>query len=696
MESVSFIFHTRQLQARNYCLLLALLLLPLSATFAQPEANKPTRKVMVNGKIVRHIERIPNEAESAQSCTRQEFRSIDGTCNNLSSPEANNWGAADVALFREMSSAYGAPDFINELGGNCRLSPRAISNLVVAQNGDIPSPRDLSSLVFTWGQFLDHDIDLTPEGHTEYVPILLPANEPLFTSPIPFLRSEVYAGSGVSSPREQQNIITAWIDGSQIYGSEQSRADWLRTFREGKLKVSAGNFLPYNTVDGELFTPIDPNAPSMAGDGGGTEKVFVAGDVRANEQPGLTSLHTLFVREHNRLCDELIASGITNDEEIYQRVRKMVGAQLQAITYLEFLPALGIRLNNYAGYQEDVIPDITNLFATAAYRLGHTMVTDEIPLINDNCEDIDGGSLALLEGFFNPDVVREYGIEAILHGLATQTQQKVDAKIVDNLRNFLFPTAGGDPFGLDLASLNIQRGRDHGLPDYNAVRAHYLGEGVDQFSDITSDEDLQAALEAAYGHVYDMDLWVGLLSEDPMPNSSVGPTLNAILGKQFEALRDGDYYYYLNDPDFRRRDRDRISNTSFQDIIQRNTTINALQNEVFFAANCSTNGGGTGNPPFPPNRNGRLQGEVLPNNNLILAPNPTNGKVAMQFQTEIAIGEASLEVRQIDGKVVYQQTIQVESEIFFQELDVSEWASGTYFISLKLQQEVYTQKLVVE
>ena len=198
-----------------------------------------------------------------------------------------------------MPAAYAMTDYYNNMGGVGRLSPRAISNMVVSQTADTPSPRGLSSLVFTWGQFLDHDITLTPEGHMEYAPVVLPDNEPLFTSDIPFFRSEPRANTGVDNPRQQQNIITSWIDASMVYGSEQTRADWLRSFSQGKLKMSAGGFLPYNTIDGQMNSAIDIDAPSMAGDGGGTNVVYVAGDVRANEQPGLISLHTLFVREHN-------------------------------------------------------------------------------------------------------------------------------------------------------------------------------------------------------------------------------------------------------------------------------------------------------------------------------------------------------------------------------------------------------------
>ena len=130
-------------------------------------------------------------------------------------------------------------------------------------------------------------------------------------------------------PRQQLNEITAWVDGSNVYGSNQERADALRTLDgTGKLKTSDGNMLPFN-VDGL------PNA------GGSGPNLFLAGDVRANEQLGLTAMHTLFVREHNRLAEKIGAQRSNWDgDRIYEKARQLVGAQIQVITYNEFLPAL--------------------------------------------------------------------------------------------------------------------------------------------------------------------------------------------------------------------------------------------------------------------------------------------------------------------------------------------------------------------
>ena len=582
-----------------YTTLSLLSLLILSSLPSLTAQDTRPRRVRSGGGTFVHIPRTTSAAARTTG-VRHIFRTIDGTCNNISNPAREEWGASDIALYREMNTRYGQPDRRNDMGGQNRINPRVVSNNIVAQSESLPSAQNFSSLVFTWGQFLDHDIDLTPEGHIEYHPVTLPNNEPLFTEEMPFLRSEAMPGTGEDNPRQQRNLITSWVDASNVYGSEATRAAWLRTFQDGKLRTSEGNLLPYNTTDGEFGSPVDPNAPSMAAPPHADERYFVAGDVRANEQPGLTALHTIFMREHNRICDQLVDNGVTGDEEIYQRARKRVGALIQKITYRDFLPALGIQLPTYRGYNPNLQPDIKNLFATAAYRLGHTMVTNDLLLLDNNCNLVDD-DLALVDGFFNPSQLAAYGVAPILKGLSAQVQEEVDVKMIDNLRNFLFAVDGSDsPFGLDLASLNIQRGRDHGLPDYNAMRGHYLGTQLNNIRQITDDPALRNALQTTYGNVNNIDAWVGLLAEDKLPGAALGPTLTAIMQSQFSRLRDGDYYFYQNDPEIDNDQEGRINNTSLADIIERNTAVNSLQNNIFIAAPCNQNndddndGGGNG------------------------------------------------------------------------------------------------------
>ncbi|MBL7814768.1 MAG: HYR domain-containing protein [Saprospiraceae bacterium] len=519
--------------------------------------------------------------QSVNAQTRQKYRTFDGTYNNLSFTQ---WGAANIPLFRELPAEYGSSDPKNALGGTNRPTPRAISNKLSDEPQDIQNARDMSGLFYIWGQFLDHDITLSPTARNESAPIALPSDEPKFTNPISFFRSAIHPGTGITTPREQTNVATSWIDASQVYGSDPQTAAWLRTFSYGKLKVSAGNMLPFNTYSGEYDSPLDLNAPKMDDDNNRTKKTFAAGDPRAAEHPGLTSLHTLFVREHNRICDRLRSQGMTNDEEIYQKARKEIGALLQVITYGQWISSLGVQLKSYAGYNPSVRPDIMNTFSTAAYRW-HTMVENDIIFRDNDCHGFGPVELPLSNVFFNIGIVRKYDIGVLLKGLSVHQQYETDLKVNNGLRNSLF----GSGSGLDLVSINLQRGRDHGLPNYNAIRQYYTGSPAYTFYDITGESSNSSKMQSLYGNVNNVDLWAGLFGEPHLAGKSVGKTLDAIIRAQFEKLRDGDYYFYMNDPELA-ADRSRIQTTTLADIIARNTNAGNFQTNVFFRKHCNANG----------------------------------------------------------------------------------------------------------
>jgi hypothetical protein len=229
------------------------------------------------------------------------------------------------------------------------------------------------------------------------------------------------------------------------------------------------------------------------------------------------------------------------------------------------------------GYNSNVNPGIATEFSTAAFRVGHSMLGDDIEFL-----DNDGGeirdAMELRDSFFNPTVLSETGIDPILKYLASDNAQEIDTKVVDDVRNFLFGAPGQG--GFDLASLNIQRGRDHGLADYNAVRIAYGLPPVTSIDQITSDPAVQASLASTYGNVNNIDLWIGGLAEDHLPNSSMGATFSAILVDQFSRLRDGDRFWYqasLSD-----RMLHDVQNTTLAEIIRRNTELTKLQADVFF------------------------------------------------------------------------------------------------------------------
>jgi hypothetical protein len=510
---------------------------------------------------------------TSTSPSASDLRSYDGTGNNLTNID---WGSAGSAFIRLAAAAY--VDGIAAPAGADRPSAREISNTVAAHpEDDIPNAQHLAAFAYLWGQFIDHDLDLaTAASPAEAFDVAVPTGDPSFdplgtgTQVIPLDRSEFADGTGVTTARQQVNHITSYIDGSMVYGSDAARAAALRTFIGGHLKTSAGDLLPFNT-DGLA----NANDAHIFPD----DQLFLAGDVRANENIELTGIQTLFVREHNRLADQIAAKNPTwNDEQMYQEARKLLIGEIQAITYNEWLPALlgNNTIPRYTGYNPNVNVDISNEFATAAFRLGHSMLENDVEFLDNNGDDVRD-EVPLAGAFFNPALVEETGIDPIMKYLASSNAEEIDNFVVDGVRNFLFGPPGSG--GLDLASLNIQRGRDHGLADYNSVRAAMGLPKVTTFSQITSNAALAAQLQSLYGNVDDLDLWVGGLAEDHARGSNVGPTFQRILVDQFTRLRNGDRFWYQRD--LSASEQNLVRSTSLSDIIALNTGTTNLQDNVF-------------------------------------------------------------------------------------------------------------------
>ena len=507
-----------------------------SAQNAKKPTNQlePERRSSLNQRGVRKNQGVdPQGAVMGPAVYPDSFRTIDGLHNNIDNPE---WGAAGTMLERKMEAKYW--DGHDMPAGADRPDVRHISNIVNAQDGlDKPNELDLSDYMWQWGQFLDHDIDETPVSGGETFDIPVPMGDPWFdpgstgTVTIPMDRSGYAHIEGV---RQQFNNITSYIDASNVYGSEEARALELRANDgTGKLKTSAGDLLPFN------FNGFD-NAPT-----GADSSLFLGGDVRANEQVGLTSMHVLFMREHNRIAEQLaVANPGMSGDEIYERARAFVGAEMQAITFNEFLPRLlgENAIPAYSGYDPMVSAGISNTFATAAYRVGHTMLSSEIFRMDQYGNQSPEGHLDLASAFFNPSEVTTNGIDSLLRGLAAKRAQNVDSYVVDDVRNFLFGAPGSG--GFDLCSLNMQRGRDHGLPSYNEIRVAYGLPAVTAFTEINADAEISGRLETAYGSVDLIDPWIGFLSESHAPGAFVGETLMAVLGDQFARLRDSDRFWY--------------------------------------------------------------------------------------------------------------------------------------------------------
>ncbi|EMP25038.1 Eosinophil peroxidase [Chelonia mydas] len=388
---------------------------------------------------------------------------------------------------------------------------REVSNKIVRFPTEQLVPDQNRALIFMqWGQFIDHDMDFGPAtpatvtfGSREdcqtscakkppCFPIKIPPNDPRIKNQsdcIPFTRSAPACTMG-RAIRNQINALTAFLDGSMVYGSEVPLANRLRN-NTNQLGLMAVNqqftdggleFLPFSNVEKDICVLTNKTAQI---------RCFVAGDTRANEMPELTSLHTLFLREHNRLARELRRLNPHWDgEKLYQEARKIIGAMIQIITFRDYLPLL---LGNnfrtaipfYRGYNDSVDPRISSIF-TIAFRFAHASIQPFVFRLDDHYQPVGPPTLLSKEFFATWKIVTQgYNAWRQFCGLS---QPRNLAELSEVLRN------------CELAK---------------------------KFMDLYKTPD-------------NIDIWIGALAEPFVPNGRVGPTMACIIGSQFRKLRDGD------------------------------------------------------------------------------------------------------------------------------------------------------------
>lgn len=479
------------------------------------------------------------------------YRTFDGSGNNLLHSNMNAAGT-DFIRITPAHFADGVSAIRTDLP-----NARTISNIVVAGSGDVPNAEGLSGMMYAWGQFVDHDLDLSFSDGKTNISISIPTGDPkLSASMIPMTRTQIDPLTGIANnPALAVNGVSGWLDASQVYGSSEAVAASLKT-ANGYLITSTGNNLPI--VNG----------------------AFVAGDVRAQENPDLTALQTLFLREHNYQVDQLKkAHPDWTGEKLYQQARAIVTAEIDNITYSEFLPHLLGQgaISAYHGYMPNVNATISEEFAGAAFRFGHSIVSANLQKMGEQGQNL-GASLSLKDAFFQSptDFIADGGAAGHLRHLAGDLSNALDVHIVEDLRNFL----DVPPVAMDLAAINIQRGRDLGLGTLNETRAALHLKIYTDFNQVTSDKITAQALKQAYGSVDKIDLWVGGLAEDHLPGAMLGQTFDIIIAQQFQNLRDGDRYWFENQI-FDRETLNNIKQTSLSDLILRNTDTINMQNDAF-------------------------------------------------------------------------------------------------------------------
>ncbi len=483
---------------------------------------------------------------------------IDGSNHNLADPTANQAGHAEKRFL---------PDtYLDHLGGDPskfpgqeRPSPRDVSNHVFSQDRDpVLNPLDTNNLLWQFGQFLDHDFGITNDGvPAEPLNLVVPPDDPFFDPVLrPYLtiaRQAHDPGTGVGhapNPRLSINTQSGWIDASQVYGYGQTlpgpgaggpTPGVLRELSGGRLLVEPGtNLLPRTPT--VLPTPLFPST------------LFVCGDFfpRCNETPGLTMMHTLFVREHNRKVAEYAARNPTlTDEQLFQLGRRWVASLMQSITVNEFIPTLtGENVPAYDGYKPWVNGRLALEFVASLYRLGHTLLPRELQRYGSPGGHSPLPSLDLGESLFQSPALFQTSadVDALMRGFTRQPHEKLDCVVADGVRNTLVvdePGTAGVLF--DLPAINIERGRELGLPTYNQARAGFGLPPAAHFSD-TFDAKAAGRLSSIYPNTNQIDLFAGGICEKAAHPGlgHTGPLITAVIQRQIKDLRAADRFWYEN------------------------------------------------------------------------------------------------------------------------------------------------------
>lgn len=504
------------------------------------------------------------------------YRSIDGTCNNLIN---ERWGSAPRAFERYVPADYFKSNGFRRNRKNKVLpNARKVSNLM-AEATKRPTPQ-ISIMLMQWGQFLNHDINVTPQRHDKTTGGLIQCcgmgneangEETEDCRHINVQHDDFYSTHGVkcigfvrSLPAnkacdfeelEQVNGITAFVDASNVYGSSVGVAGYLRTKSGGRLNTTDNN------STGKPMPPKGGIGNAQSCPIGFEPECFLGGDARIDMVPNLIVMHTAFIRLHNIIADQL--SSLNNhweDEDIYQETRRIVGALAQQITYRDWLPivlgptimaAYNLNVGSFGysdTYDSTVDPTIKNAFAASAFRFGHSLVGDILKAA------VDENNFDQADHFFDINVLdkAETSPSSMLKGLARCPMEAADTVVGDALRNKLFTNPkifGGsaDGAGLDLVSINLMRGRDHGVPGYSKWRK-FCGlkviTNIREMKKVMKD-DIAIKFKNLYKKRFeDIDLFAAGLAEDSIEDGILGPTFSCIIAHQFADLKHGDRFWY--------------------------------------------------------------------------------------------------------------------------------------------------------
>jgi hypothetical protein len=447
-------------------------------------------------------------------------RTPDGSYNDLSMPVM---GAARTRFGRnvplEAAGSESEADFMEP-------NPRTVSRELLTRHEFIPATT-LNVVASAWIQFMVKDWFSHGEGDPgHYYDVPLAQDDTWFQRPMKILKTlpDTTMADG-AQPRTFLNTETHWWDTSQIYGTDPKISDGRRTKVDGKLIIGA---------DGRLVLPDDP-AHSPA---------FVPG-----WWLGLNMLSTLFIKEHNAVCDALKAAYPDfSDEELYQRARLVVAALVAKIHTVEWTPAIiahpttvvALRANWWGLATEKVrrafgrltkdevisgIPGSETDHYGVPYSLTEefTIVYRMHPLARDDYEFravaddrvLESLDFRALGGRHAQDVAAKHDLADLWYSFG---RMHPGALVLNNFPRLLqeYQRPDDESIFMDLAATDILRAREFGVPRYNEFRRLLHLKPAASFEELAGDKDLAARISKVYGgDIEKVDLTVGMFAEKP-------------------------------------------------------------------------------------------------------------------------------------------------------------------------------------
>ena len=582
----------------------------LQSAMDMMDSDEDTDSVMSSNSITNMLDfaecRRSTDLYNCSAPTVNQFRTADATCNNLGNPL---WGASNTAFSRVQPAQYedgiSVPIGFSQMRGLRAFrgpwpSAREISRQIVK---DLPPQAPLSHLFAVWSQLMAHDIGQIPAFQTNACSQTCDVDE-LSAFCFPILVNPVDRAYGIfgenrgnclsltrtvgeciqpegnktfDMARQQLNQVTSYLDASAVYGSTAQALALLRLFEGGLLKVGG------RAESNKENLPFGP-APSAQG-----LPLFAIGDNRGNAITPLMSVQTILLREHNRLARQLsIINPCWDDERLYQEARKIVGALFQIISYEEYLPVLfGSHFQKYIGpypgYDSSIDASVSNEFDNAAFRFGHSLVSDAFARLDSDNNPLPIGPLGLRESFGNTlQYFISGGTDPLLRGLLQDRSRAADVFVNRVFTTQLFAPSDSS-LGQDISSLDIQRGREHGLAPYRTYEKFCK----DKFSvnPRFADNSITRQLKSVYGtngFENGIDLLVGSQAEQHLEGANIGPTLSCIMGMTFSDLRNGDRFWWQNPGIFTAGQRASLATIKLSKIICDNAdNIPTIKREAF-------------------------------------------------------------------------------------------------------------------